>query len=161
MTRIEAEAKRMGVLVDDLLTLARMDEERELLREDVDLSALARDAVEGARAAAPDREVTLTANGPVVVEGDAGRLRQVVDNLVRNAIAHTPAGTPVELRGGRDETHAQLERARPRPRAPTGGPERAVRALLARRGRARARAGRRRASDWRSSPASWRPTAAR
>ena len=109
MTRIEAEAARMGVLVDDLLTLARLDEERELLREDVDLSRLARDAVDAAQAAAPGRPVTLQANGPVVVEGDPHRLRQVVDNLVRNALTHTPEGTAVELRVARDEREAHLD----------------------------------------------------
>ncbi len=122
MSRIEAEAKRMGVLVDDLLTLARMDEERELLREDVDLSELTRDAVDAARAAAPDRAVTLAANGPVVVEGDPGRLRQVVDNLVRNALTHTPDGTPVDLRVARGEREAQLEVRDHGPGLPPGDP---------------------------------------
>lgn len=109
MTRIEAEAKRMGVLVDDLLALARMDEEREFVREAVDLSELAREAVDAARAAAPDRPIALAVTGPVSVEGDPGRLRQVVDNLVRNALTHTPAGTPVDLRVARGEERAQLE----------------------------------------------------
>ncbi len=122
MHRIEAEAARMGVLVDDLLTLARMDEERELLREDVDLSALARDAADAAGAAAPDRAVTVAADGPVVVEGDPGRLRQVVDNLVRNALTHTPAGTPVELRVARGEAEAQLEVRDHGPGLPPGDP---------------------------------------
>jgi two-component system, OmpR family, sensor kinase len=122
MTRIEAEAKRMGVLVDDLLTLARLDEERELLREEVDLSELARDAADAARAAAPDREIALAANGPVVVDGDAGRLRQVVDNLVRNALTHTPAGTPVELRVARTADTARLEVRDHGPGLPDGDP---------------------------------------
>jgi two-component system OmpR family sensor kinase len=123
MTRIEAEAKRMGMLVDDLLTLARMDEERELLREDVDLAELARDAVDAASAAAPDRAVTLSANGPVVVEGDPDRLRQVVDNLVRNALTHTPEGTPVELRVARDAERAHLDVRDHGPGLPPGDPD--------------------------------------
>jgi two-component system OmpR family sensor kinase len=95
--------------VEDLLTLARLDEERALRREEVDLAALARDAVDAARAAAPDRAVSLHADGPVVVEGDPDRLRQVVDNLVGNALTHTPAGTAVELRVGGDAAHARLD----------------------------------------------------
>ncbi|MEA2126843.1 MAG: two-component system, OmpR family, sensor kinase, partial [Solirubrobacteraceae bacterium] len=122
MTRIEAEAKRMGVLVDDLLTLARLDEERELLREDVDLTALAHDAVDAARVAAPDRPVTLDANGPVLVEGDPDRLRQVLDNLVRNALTHTPDGTAVELRVARAADRAQLDVRDHGPGLPPGEP---------------------------------------
>ncbi len=109
MARIESEAARMGVLVEDLLMLARLDEERELVREEVDLSAVVREAADAARTAAPDRALTLTAAGEVLVEGDASRLRQVVDNLVRNALVHTPAGTPVELRVDRDADRARLE----------------------------------------------------
>ncbi len=109
MNRIEAEAKRMGVLVEDLLTLARLDEERELLREEVDLAALVRDAVDAARAADPERPITVTAVAPVLVDGDAGRLRQVVDNLVRNALTHTPPGTAVDVRVARGERTAELE----------------------------------------------------
>ncbi len=97
MTRIESEAARMGVLVEDLLTLARLDEERELQFEELDLAEVAREAVDAARAAAPDRDITLEAGDPVTVTGDAGRLRQVVDNLLRNALTHTPDGTPVTV----------------------------------------------------------------
>ena len=61
MTRIEAEAARMGVLVEDLLTLARLDEVRDAVREDVDLGRLAGDAVDDARATAPDRDIDLSA----------------------------------------------------------------------------------------------------
>jgi two-component system, OmpR family, sensor kinase len=102
MRRIEAEASRMGVLVDDLLLLARLDQGRPLEREPVDLARIAADAAESARAIAPDRPITLDVQGPTSVLGDEGRLRQVVDNLLDNARVHTPAGTPVEVKVGTD-----------------------------------------------------------
>ena len=97
MQRIEEESKRMGVLVEDLLTLARLDEEPEPRRQPVDLTALARDAAEDARATAPDRKISLSAPDSAIVSGDAHQLRQVLANLTRNALVHTPAGTPIEM----------------------------------------------------------------
>jgi two-component system OmpR family sensor kinase len=97
MERIEAEASRMGVLVDDLLLLARLDQGRPLEREEVDLARIAADAAESARAIEPERPITLALNGPAIVMGDEGRLRQVVDNLLDNTRVHTPKGTPVRL----------------------------------------------------------------
>jgi two-component system, OmpR family, sensor kinase len=97
MEAIEAEAARMGVLVDDLLLLARLDQGRRLERELVDLARVATDAVEAARAVEPDRSINLEAGGPAEVLGDAGRLRQVLDNLLENVRVHTPAGSPVEV----------------------------------------------------------------
>jgi len=99
MRRIEDEAARMGVLVEDLLTLARLDEVRDARHGPVDLAALARDAVDDARVTAPDREITLDAQ-PARVNGDADQLRQVLGNLLRNALVHTPAGTPIEVSVG-------------------------------------------------------------
>jgi NADPH:quinone reductase-like Zn-dependent oxidoreductase/signal transduction histidine kinase len=97
MRRIEDESKRMGVLVEDLLTLARLDEAPELSRAPVDLALLARDAVEDARATAPERPIDVHAPASAIVTGDAHRLRQVLANLLRNALVHTPAGTPIEV----------------------------------------------------------------
>jgi two-component system OmpR family sensor kinase len=100
MSRIESEAARMGLLVEDLLLLARLDAQRELTRAPVDLVALAADAVHDARALAPDRKVTLEVahNEEVpVVLGDEPRLRQVLSNLMTNALTHTPPGTPVTI----------------------------------------------------------------
>jgi two-component system OmpR family sensor kinase len=97
MARIEEEAARMGVLVDDLLALARLDEMPRPAREPVDVAPLLRDAADDARAAARDRRVTVTTGGRNVVLGDASQLRQVLANLTRNALTHTPAGTPIEL----------------------------------------------------------------
>jgi two-component system OmpR family sensor kinase len=100
MGRIEGEAVRMGLLVEDLLLLARMDQQRPLRSEPVDLLGLAADTVADAGAAAPDHPVALRADeglGELIVLGDEDRLRQVLANLVSNATSHTPPGTPVEL----------------------------------------------------------------
>jgi two-component system OmpR family sensor kinase len=97
LRRIEEEAARMKVLVEDLLLLARLDQPRPVEMAPVDLAVLAADACTDAVAAAPDRRVTLEAPAPVVVEGDQALLRQAVANLVTNAVRHTPAGTPIEV----------------------------------------------------------------
>ncbi|MHB1567839.1 MAG: sensor histidine kinase [Solirubrobacteraceae bacterium] len=98
MSRIESEAARMGVLVDDLLLLASLDQAPERAPVAVDLAALADQAAQDARVLAPERELTVALRRPAVVLGDADRLRQMVGNLLRNAIIHTPAGSPIELR---------------------------------------------------------------
>jgi len=108
MGRVEAEAARMGLLVEDLLTLARIDQQRPLAKAPVDLLTLAADAVQDARIVAPGRPVDLVvAPGTAfIVEGDEPRLRQVIGNLVNNALTHTPAGTPVRLKIGRGTLEA-------------------------------------------------------
>ena len=95
--RIEQESIRMTGLVDDLLVLARLDQGRPLAKEEVDLRAIANDAVADARVVAPQRDISISANGPVVVTGDDTRLRQVMGNLMRNALVHTPQQTPIEV----------------------------------------------------------------
>jgi two-component system, OmpR family, sensor kinase len=106
--RIEAEAIRMSVLVDDMLLLARLDQGRPLEREPVDLLSIVRDARSDASAVAPGRDVTLAALDHVVVTGDDLRLRQVVGNLVRNALVYTPASAPIEIGLARRDGRAVL-----------------------------------------------------
>jgi two-component system OmpR family sensor kinase len=95
----------MGSLVDDMLLLARLDQGRPLERRPVDLIRLTRDAVDDARAVAPDRPIDFTPSAPVFVPGDEARLRQVLGNLLQNANRHTPPDTPVHVRvvSGDDE----------------------------------------------------------
>lgn len=109
MGRIEDEAARMGTLVEDLLVLARLDEAPEKHHAPVDVALLAEDAVEDARAIDPARPITVGGAREAVVHGDDGQLRQVLANLVRNALVHTPAGTAVEVTTTTGDGHAEVE----------------------------------------------------
>jgi len=97
--RVEQEAKRMGVLVDDLLLLARLDQQRPLDFHTVDMLAIGADALNDARVIAPERTINLTVASPeaALVVGDEVGLRQVVGNLMSNAMTHTPEGTPIDI----------------------------------------------------------------
>jgi two-component system, OmpR family, sensor kinase len=109
MRRIEDEGARMGLLVDDLLLLARLDQGRPLEREPVDLATVVEDAVGDARAVEPDRPIDLSMEESLVVLGDERRLHQVIANLLENARTHTTARTPVSVRLGRSADTAALE----------------------------------------------------
>jgi two-component system OmpR family sensor kinase len=98
MDHIKNEASRMGTLVDDLFLLAQLDHERPLDQSPFDLVEVAERSVAGVRVSAPTRTVTLQVAGPVTVVGDVRRMRQVVDNLLVNAIRHTPNTAAVEVR---------------------------------------------------------------
>ncbi|MER6579045.1 HAMP domain-containing sensor histidine kinase [Nonomuraea sp. NPDC001023] len=102
MQRVEKAAGRMSLLVDDLLLLARVDQQRPLQMRPVDMLALVADAVHEARILAPDRTVKLDVVGgaALIVSGDEVRLRQVTSNLMTNAIVHTEPGTPIVVRAG-------------------------------------------------------------
>src|SRR3954454_1853975 len=109
MGRIEDESARMGTMVEDMLTLARLDQLPEIARKPVSLTRLARDAADDARAAAPGRRIEVTAESDVTVLGDASKLRQVMGNLMSNALVHTPPGTPIDLRVAEDADAGTLE----------------------------------------------------
>ena len=100
MERVEQESSRMGGLVEDMLMLARLDEQRPIERRPVDLLSLAADAVQDARIVAPSRAIDLTvgAGTAFLVLGDEARLRQVISNLMSNALTHTPEGSPISVR---------------------------------------------------------------
>lgn len=112
MSRIESESSRMGLLVEDLLMLARLDAQRPLERSRVDLLVLATDAVHDARSIAPQRAIGMEVfDGPGTPEvvGDEARLRQVLGNLVANALQHTPDSAGVTIRVGTDADNAVIE----------------------------------------------------
>jgi len=125
MQRVEQESSRMGVLVEDMLLLARLDQQRPLERHTVDMLTLAADAVHDARVVAPDRSINLTVGtgAAFLVIGDEIRLRQVIGNLMSNALHHTPEGTPIEVRvrlASLDEWRAAAARAGQDAVAPAG-----------------------------------------
>src|SRR4051812_15360668 len=122
MRRIEEEAARMGVLVEDLLMLARLDEVADAPHTEVDLGRLVADAADDARATAPDRDIATAVDGETTVLGDAHQLRQVLANLMRNALVHTPAGTPIELSASRDDAEVRIEVRDHGPGLPTDDP---------------------------------------
>lgn len=109
LERIESEATRMGVLVDDLLLLASFDAGRPLARDPVDLARIAADAGADLRVVNPDRPVAVEVPSPVVVRGDESRLRQVAANLISNVRRHTPAEAPVTVRARSEGGFGVLE----------------------------------------------------
>lgn len=109
LERIQAQSLRMTRLVEDLLLLARLDEGRELVYGTVDLAQLALEGLSDARPTAVDHHWNIEVpDEPVTVVGDAGRLHQVVANLLANARTHTPAGTTVTLSVARESDEAVL-----------------------------------------------------
>jgi two-component system OmpR family sensor kinase len=117
MQRVEQESSRMGGLVEDMLLLARLDQQRPLELGTVDMLTLAADAVHDARMVAPDRSINLTvgSGAALLVLGDEARLRQVIGNLINNAISHTPEGSAIEVRvrvGSMDEWRSAAAAAR-------------------------------------------------
>ena len=113
MDRIESEAKRMTQLVEDLLTLARLDEQRTMDYQPIDLFGLASDLVVDTRATAPDRNITLTgldsvsSPQPAPTIGDSDRLRQVISNLMTNVLRYTPDDTDIEIAVGTDTSQPE------------------------------------------------------
>ncbi|PWD52448.1 hypothetical protein C8046_07990 [Serinibacter arcticus] len=113
VTRVASESRRMQALVEDLLLLARLDAGREIVESDVDLVAVAADAVSDAHAAGRDHvwRLDLPEDGgleELLVRGDEARLRQVLVNLLANCRVHTPAGTTVTLGLDRTDAHVRI-----------------------------------------------------
>ncbi|WP_424920395.1 sensor histidine kinase [Streptomyces sp. wa13] len=110
LARLRAEAARMGVLLDDLLLLARLDAaevDAPLRLREADLVGLAEEASAAFRAGHPDRPLSVTSpQDPLVLRMDPHRIRQVLDNLLTNAAVHTPAGTPVSVEVARQRNTA-------------------------------------------------------
>ncbi len=106
MERMESEAKRMGVLVDDLVVLARLDEQRRAEIGPIDLHKIVRDAAADTAAQAPDRDISFIgldgADAPQVpmIQGSETKIRQVIVNLAGNAVRHTPENTAIEFAVG-------------------------------------------------------------
>ncbi len=99
LRRIERESVRMSTLVDDLLLLARLDQQRPFAHEPVDIGSLLEEAVEAARASSAEHPIDLVMpDDDIFVHGDAGRLHQAISNLLVNARMHTPSGTPIHVR---------------------------------------------------------------
>ena len=123
MHRIESETNRMARLVDDLLLLARLDEQQPLEREPVDLALLATDAAGDLQAVDRERPVSVQVHGGALVEGDERRLRQVVAILLTNARVHTPPETPIRITVTKPDGRIVLEVSDEGPGIPEGETE--------------------------------------
>ncbi len=108
MTGIRGETRRMGALVDDLLLLARLDEQRPVVSEEVDLTEIVLDSIDAARTVDPGRPLRPHIRGVYSVRGDQMQLRQVVDNLLANVRAHTPSDTACDVSLSADDRDVVL-----------------------------------------------------
>jgi two-component system, OmpR family, sensor kinase len=108
MGRIESEGARMARLVDDMLLLARLDQQRGLETKPVDVVDIVREAVADFQAVDPERPLTVDLIETAVVSGDRVRLRQIIDNLLTNVRIHTPAGTPVHVSVARTDNNIDV-----------------------------------------------------
>lgn len=129
VSRIQAEADRMGGLVDDLQLLARLDEQRPMRLEAVDMADVCAAAVAAVEVIDPDRVMTVQpVDGPTLVQGDEDRLRQVMDNLLSNAIRYSPGGSPIDVViDAPDDVASAILRVRVIDRGPGLSPEDAER----------------------------------
>jgi two-component system OmpR family sensor kinase len=109
MRRVSSEAQRMGSIVNDLLLLSKLDRGVQMESAPVDLAPILDDAAADARAVQPARTVTVSSERPLQCTGDNQRLHQVVAALVHNALVHTPADTPVEISGQRNNGAVVIE----------------------------------------------------
>ena len=109
MRRTEQEARRMARLVDDMLTLAKLDQQRPHDASDVDVSTILCDTLADTRVTAPDHVVVDSIESDLVVVGDEDRLRQIITNVVGNAAIHTPAGTTVTVTAGHHESQVVID----------------------------------------------------
>jgi two-component system OmpR family sensor kinase len=100
LQRVEEEAIRMGGLVEDLLLLAELDRGRPLRADPVGLHRICANVIDDCNAFDHGHQLTLTPGPEIVVVGDAERLTQVAHNVVRNALAHTPPGSAVNVSTG-------------------------------------------------------------
>lgn len=108
IARIERESMRMSALVEDLLTLARMDQGPKMEIKPVNLSELVSDAVESAKAAGPGHPINVDLGNEIYALGDTNRIHQVVANLLTNARVHTPVGTQITVKVSQDEKEALI-----------------------------------------------------
>jgi two-component system OmpR family sensor kinase len=123
MARIESEAARMGTLVEELLLLANLDEVPEPTRKQIDLALLVEQAAEDTRAIAPERPVSVHGLDTLLIAASADQLRQVLANLTRNALMHTPAESAIELSTYRRGDEAVVEVRDHGPGLPDGSGE--------------------------------------